>query len=1106
MKKILSLTVLLCLSVFAQGQTWVDLMMDNEVNFYDVQEAFEEEWQGKEPVRGRGYKQFKRWENFMEPRVYPSGDRPSGESVMKALQARKKMTNSEMKSDQPWEPYGPTSWSGFGWNPGLGRVNASYVDPNDPEHLYVATPSGGLWESTDNGNSWTALTDTLVAIGGSAIAVDPNNTDLIYLATGDGNGADTYSFGVIKSEDGGETWTPTNLAFEVNQFIRCTDMVMDPNDSQKLYVSSSEGLYVTDDGGETWSQPLDAFVRDVAIHPTNSDIIYVSGTRFYKSTDGGESFDNITSGLPSPSAVNRMEMAVTPANDELVYLIAGDGDDSGFHGFYRSTNEGDSFQLMSNSPNLLGYSETGSSSGGQSWYDLAIAASPVDEDRVFVGGINVWETTNGGSSWNIKSHWVYPSNIGYTHADIHSLDFFGNTLYCGSDGGIFRSSNNGNTWEDLSEGLQITQFYEISLSATDVDRILTGTQDNGTNLFTADEGFVHLLGADGTGAAIDYTNDNILYASFQGGAWQRSTNGGFSFDDLTGVIPESGSWETPFEIHPNDPSILFAAYENVWKYENGSWTAISDFSFNTTLRTMRVAPSDPDVIMVGTLSTLYRTEDGGDTWDIVSAGFPGPSISAIEIDPNNSDRIWVGFSGYSEGNKIYYSEDGGESWENRSYNLPNVPVNCVHYLNGSEDELYVGNDIGVFYNFGSLETWNPFDEGLPNVIVNQIAFHYPTQKIVLATYGRGIWTNDFINTTELAPVANFSANTNEICPTSSITFTNTSLNATGGVEWTFEGGTPATSTESSPTVTYPSPGSYPVTIKAFNGALEDSLTIENYVSVLESIDGPYSEDFEAQDETLTDWFVTGEVQGFTWEFNPEVGYLSDNSVYLENYNIVTEGQVAFTSQLIDLSALDTAFISMRAAYAKKLDSGYEAMRVFINTDCSDEWQFKKLFTASNALPSVEPTDAFFVPQSDEDWNYLLVDNIDPEERTENFRFRIVFYPNGGNNIYLDDINLGEDNIFTAVQQPELDAVVNVFPNPTSGDVTIEVDLQNQENLTLRLLSMDGRQIIQDGPLLLSPGKHNLMLSVNSLSAGAYLLEIQGESGATHKKIIRNLER
>jgi PKD repeat protein len=1094
---VLSFLMLLCISV--HGQEWVDLMLDDQVNFYDVREAFNEEWQGKAEIRGRGYKQFKRWEYFMEPRVYPSGERVQGKALVEALKEVAKMP--VQKSSSPWTPLGPTSWTGFGWNPGLGRVNAITVDPQDPERIFAATPSGGLWRSDDDGANWVCLTDTLVAIGASGIVVHPDDGDILYLATGDGNGADTYSFGVMKSIDGGMTWESTGLNFEVSELIRCTDMEMDPSDPDRIFVTTSEGLYVTADGGETWSQPVSNFLRDVEFHPSDPDIVYLSGTRFYRSEDGGSSFDLISQGLPLPSQVNRMEIAVTPADPELVYLVAGDSDDSGFHGFYRSTDQGSSFNLMSDSPNVLGYSETGDSEGGQSWYDLAIAASPTDPDQVFVGGINVWETLDGGNSWNIKSHWVYPSNIGYTHADIHSLDFYGDVLYCGSDGGVFRSENEGTTWTDLSEGLQISQFYRIAVSVQDPDLILAGSQDNGTNLFSEENGYVHLLGGDGNGAAIDYTNDDIMYAAYPGGSYQRSTNGGLSFQSLTGEIPETGAWVTPFEIHPDDPEILFAAYENVWKFENGNWSPISSLPITTTLRAMRVAPSDPEVIYTSTFSNLYRTTDGGDNWEFLSGGLPDLYITSIEVDPQNSERVWVSFSGYSDDEKIYKSENGGTSWENVTGNLPNVPINCLHYLNGSNDGIYAGSDIGVFYRDAELDNWSPFNQGLPNVIVNQLVFHYPSQRIILGSFGRGVWTNEFFDSENLTPVANFSSSESSICADGTVTFSNQSINATSGVEWTFEGGIPEISTESDPTVTYPSPGEFPVKLKVSNGDLADSLTVDAYVEVFSGMEAPFTEDFEEQTSDLEGWEITGPSNASGWTLNENIGFQSESSVFIENFQTPTNDQFRLITGLLDLTPLDTAILSMRVAYAEKPDSEYEALRVFMSSDCGESWTLKRVFTSSNALPSVEPTNSYFVPESSSEWNFLMVDNIDPDERTSQVRFRFAFYSNGGNNLYLDDINLSSEVNLSSINPAQLSGSINIYPNPSHGEVNLDLELRQSESVELILMDQVGRTVLRDGPLPLNAGLNQLKLSATGLAEGTYLLEVAGESGVLHRKIV-----
>lgn len=1066
-------------------------MQDHDVNFYQVQEAFNEQWDGKNYKRGKGYKQFKRWAYFMEQRVYPSGNRLNGKILYDEWKKAEKTYAQQAKSDTPWEPVGPVDWIGLGWNPGLGRVNAVIEDPNNTDKLYVATPSGGLWRSEDGGGSWEVLTDNLPAIGASGLAIDPDNSDLMYLATGDGNANDTYSLGVLKTEDGGETWEPTALSFEVADNVRCSRILMDPSNSSRLYVATHAGLFVTEDAGETWSQPIDDVVRDIEVKPTDPSIVYVSGRRFYKSSDFGESFDQITEGTPPVGAVNRLAIAVSPASPENIYMVASSQENSGFYGLYRSTDSGDSFDLQSNTPNILTYSQIGEGEGGQGWYDLAIAAHPENADEIFVGGINVWQSLDGGETWNIKSHWVYPSNVGYTHADIHSLDFYGSRLYCGSDGGVFVSENSGNQWSDLSEGLQISQFYRIAVSTTDPDLILTASQDNGTNLFNENGNYIHLLGGDGNAAAIDYENDDIMYSAYPGGNFQRSTNGGNSFTNFTNGIDESGAWVTPLEFHPENPGILYAAYENVWENTNGSWTKISDLPTSGTLRSLEIAPSDPDVIYTGGEGFIYRTTNGGENWSSATGNLPDLYITDIEASPEDPLRVWVTCSGYSEGNKVFFSENGGGNWTNISQNLPNVPVNCISYQLGTDDGIYIGTDIGVYYKTADQFSWSYYNEGLPNVIVNQILFQYSAGKVIIGTYGRGVWQNDFFNAGEALPVADFAGSPNLICQGESVAYINQSLNVSDSIVWTFEGGDPETSTELNPVVSYNEGGIFDAKIWVANANGADSLILENFVEVIPEtgIPAPYAESFEGIDELgEVSWYVKNEDNDLTWELNTDEGYLSTQSVWIENYNGLPLREDFFESTTIDLSQLDTAIVTMRVAYAEKSDQGLERFKVSISNDCGEDWTFKELYTSTSDLPSTEPTDDYFVPSGPDDWQLLVINNIDPEERTENFRIQLSFRSNGGNNIYVDDINIIDEPILSTEEVIPERNFVEIYPNPSSsGFTTIQLEQQITSNVQIEIYDALGKKLQNLWSGKLTPGEHSLELDVSALPQGVYTL-------------------
>lgn len=810
----------------AGAQAWIERMTDPKADFYEIQAEFNAYWANRTYERGKGWKPFKRWENFMEPRVYPSGKRPPANLAWdETLRFRRSYPNPAGWRAGNWTPLGPAVWQSSSYNPGNGRINVILRDPNNVNTLYVGTPSGGLWKSADGGSSWSCLTDHLPVIGVSAIAIPASNSNTIYIGTGDGDASDTYSIGVLKSTDGGATWNPTGLNWAVtgNRLIR--RMVIHPTDPNTLWLVSNVGIFKTTNGGDTWTQSLSGTsFFDIEIKPGDPNTLYAAGRRFYRSIDGGNSWTQITMGVPAQSSVNRMSIAVSPNQPNWIYLLAGDNADSGFYGLYRSTDSGLSFSLQSNSPNIMGGSDDGSSSGGQSWYDIAMAVSPTNAQELYVGGINVWKSTDAGQNWQIKSHWVYPSALGYTHADIHWLDFFGSSLFCGSDGGVFRSNNGGDNWTDLSAGLEITQFYRMGGTPQNPNLLLAGSQDNGSYRYNAGT-WTHILGADGMEALIDYSDPQILYCAIQNGGLRRSTNGGNSFTNIVSSIGEPGAWVTPYVIDPVNPQTLYLGLIDMWKTTNrgNTWAQISNFGNTAYLRSVAVAPSNPQVLYAATYTKIYRSDDGGGTWTEITAGLPSSSISYIAVHPNDPQTLYLTLSGYAAGNKVMKTTNGGATWSNISTNLPNLPANCIAYQAGSPEGLYVGTDVGVYYKDSTLSNWVAFMDGLPNVVVSELEIHYGANKLRAATFGRGIWETPLYTPSALPPVANFSMRAEQLCPTDSVRFQDLSVYAAPAWQWFFPGGSPASSSLPNPSVFYASEGSYDVTLVVGNANGNDTL-------------------------------------------------------------------------------------------------------------------------------------------------------------------------------------------------------------------------------------------------------------------------------------------
>ena len=721
----LTLTSLfLCSLNFTYSQQWVELMMSPKSNFYDIQKAFNKEWAQKSYVKGKGWKQYKRWENFWESRVLEDGTFPVNSKVWKGFKELTKKSLNKSGGIGNWQALGPFSYTSTdSWSPGSGRVNCIVEDPNNSNIIYIGAPAGGIWKTIDGGITWTPLGDEFSTIGVSGISIDPNNTNTIYLCTGDSDGGDTYSIGLLKSTDGGLTWNSIgNITSN-----KTTEIIIDPTNSSILYLATNNGLLKSNDSGNTWSTLLTGNIRDIDIKPGNSSTIFaVTSDTFHVSNDGGATWTNITNGLPGTSG--RLAIATTPANSNYVYILSANTG-NGFQGLYRSTNSGTSFNTMNSNTDIF--------ESTQAWYDMAITVSNTDENTVITGVLNLWKSTNGGSSFTKLNSWSNPSSSAYTHADIHYLKYFGGNLYCGSDGGIYKSTNNGNSFNDLSFGLQIGQFYRIGGAENDVNTIAGGLQDNGGYALKNGNWKVY-YGADGMEAGVDPNNSNIIFGMIQYGDLYRSTNGANTSSGLGS--PQTGRWVTPMQMDQNNDRLV-AGYDDLFEYDyNNGWNQLSTFTFPQQIRCIEIYEGNSDIIFVSTNDNLYRTTNNGANFTDITGSIPTTSnFSSIEVNPTNANEIWVTRAGWSSANHIFHTTDGGVTWNNITANLPNLPCNIIKHNLGSNGGVFVGTDIGVYYYDNTLLSWVQFMNNLPNVIVNDLEINESAGVIRAGTFGRGVW-------------------------------------------------------------------------------------------------------------------------------------------------------------------------------------------------------------------------------------------------------------------------------------------------------------------------------------------------------------------------------
>lgn len=765
---------LLISSFYANAQRtdkpdWRESGNNKGFTFYEVQQDFYQFWQGKTPKKGQGYKVFKRWENFMKPRVYPSGNLALPSTTYERFMEWQRNRPVSFRSPVAnWTELGPFA-KPTGYDAGKGRVDFVRFDPNNPTTtMYVGAPDGGLWKTTNGGASWTTNNDFLTVIGCADLAIDPTNTQIMYLATGNWEN-DRRSIGVLKSTNGGSTWNTTSLTWTALDNYKIRKLLMDPSDPDIMMVVTDGGIFRTNDGWVSYTNPYCCnTLYDIEFKPGNSNIVYAIGKDFLKSIDNGVTWTPITTGLPAPANVSRAMLGVSEDNPAYVYALFGDND-GGYLGTYRSTNSGVSFSIRSSSPNLLNSDKSGGGTGGQASHDLAIAVSPVDAELVTVGGINQWQSEDGGVQWDLVSYWLgndvnYPgegdASPDYVHADVQAIEYqqgSSTTMFATCDGGISKSTNGGLNWTDISVDLRIAQQTGIALSADLPNIMVTGLQDIGT-LKNTNGAWSVINGGDGESAFIDYTDNNYIVTSNPNGAHALSMDGGLTRDDITG-LPPGTEFFSPISQDPNFPFAALAGGRNkLWKsltlLSGGPYTWLEmpgTLAGTGGILRFEVAPSDvtSNTIYAIKYDAISKTVNGGTTWANITGTLPvaNASLTNLAVSNTDADNVWVTFSGYSDGEKVFKTVDGGTTWTNVSTGLPNIPMNTIVYRNGTlNDEVYVGADIGVYYLDNTLSAWTQFFMNtLPNCAVTDLEIFYPTGKLRASTYGRGAWETDLFS-------------------------------------------------------------------------------------------------------------------------------------------------------------------------------------------------------------------------------------------------------------------------------------------------------------------------------------------------------------------------
>lgn len=687
-----------------------------------------------------------------------------------------------------------------------GRIADIVIDPNNQNVWYVAVGSGGVWKTENSGTTWIPLTDKESFYSTGCITLDPSNSSVIWLGTGENVGGRHVGVGhgVYVSYDAGKTWKSKGL----KKSEHISKIIVNPKNPNEVWVASQgplwssggeRGLYKTTDGGNTWKLVLSSNewtgVTDLVIDPRNEKILYAAtwqrhrtvaayvgggeGTALYKSTDGGETWNKLKTGLPT-TEMGKIGLAISPINPDVLYAAIELDRKKG--AIYRSDNQGGSWTKMSN---------TVSGGTGPHYYQ-ELVASPHVFDKIYLMDVRVQVSDNGGKTF-------YNMNESNKHSDNHSLTFKPNDpnyLLVGTDGGIYESFDDTKTWKFINN-LPITQFYKVAVDdAEPFYNVFGGTQDNNsqggpsrtnkTDGISNSDWFV-LLGGDGHQPATEPGNPNIVYAQSQQGNIHR-------IDRTTGeavfIKPQEGidepyernNWDSPILVSNHDPKRIYFGTQRVWKSDNrgDSWTPISkDLTKNeeritlpimgkqkswdaawdvyamstyNTITSLSESPLDETILYAGTDDGIIQyTKNGGTTWTkVLVSSLPNVPATAfvndIKADLHDVKTVYVALDNHKNGDYKPYllkSINGGTTWFPIIKGLPdNALVWRVVQDHINPNLLFLATEYGIYMSLNQGEEWVKFSEGLPTISFRDIAIQKRESDLVVASFGRGFYILD----------------------------------------------------------------------------------------------------------------------------------------------------------------------------------------------------------------------------------------------------------------------------------------------------------------------------------------------------------------------------
>jgi len=738
-------------------------------------------------------------DQFFAQRSYPDGKFNIRNYTNALIEAKEEIAfrSGSTGIDTPWKIQGPGNIGA--------RANTIAVHPTDDAIMYTGFSTGGVWKTIDDGESWNPIFDDQIFLAIGDIAIDPNNPNTIYVGTGDANitGYPHIGNGVYKSTDAGATWI--NIGLETTRII--SEIIIHPSDSETIYVSTmglpfeentDRGLYKSTDGGATWNQILfvdtNAGIIDMVMQPDNPDVIYAAAwnrirnnydsfvigddAKIHKTIDGGLTWTILGGGLPQ-GELGRIGLAISEQNPETLYAMYVDTT-STLKNLYKTEDGGTTWNAQMTEEEVESFSPL----GGFGWYFGKIRVNPTDDNDIFMLGVDLWRSLDGGTNWVPASPpwWEYS-----VHADKHDLVFTDSgRAILATDGGLYKVEMGSQEWIDI-ESIPTTQFYRVAYNPHRPDWYYGGAQDNGTtggNAVMINE-WPRIFGGDGFQALFHPTNPDVMYAETQRGGIVYSNDGGYEWDSGDRGIDDDDNrnWDMPYIMSPHNPEVLYAGTDRIYRSfsdDAPDWESISDNLTDVdtsdsryhNITTLDESPLIEGLLYVGTGDgNVLVTEDGGANWNVLSDDLPNQYVTSIHASPHEENTVYISYSGYRDNDnsaKIYKSVDKGNTWEPLNGNLPEIAINDIWvYPNYQDSVIFIATDAGVYSTQNAGITWDRLGSEMPVVPVFDVVWNEANNELVAGTFARSIMsfpldsidvnTDFFVSNENIKPIINKSA-------------------------------------------------------------------------------------------------------------------------------------------------------------------------------------------------------------------------------------------------------------------------------------------------------------------------------------------------------------